>query len=163
MGTSWRRRGVSQTSIVACVILFIVVLDLVTEAQGESHKRRHYLSTKRRSVGLSHGTTSHRWPPLFHRGVGLSDAVNLTVCSYTVSHNVKEGRVPRVMQHVKCVTDGCRCKAVNSGTYKCRQLVTSVLVMINNEEVPEPVYYACVCASASGKQVPETSSSTFVR
>jgi hypothetical protein len=163
MGISWRRRGVSQTSIAACVILFIVVVALVTEARppkGPGHRRRHGLSGKRRSVGSERSLiTPQRRQHRNYRAVDLSEAANLTLCSYSVYDDVREGRVPRVIQHVRCVENGCRCRVVrNTGTYACTQLVTSMLVTINNEQVPLPdVPYACVCASKSGVEVPETS------
>jgi hypothetical protein len=77
--------------------------------------------------------------------------VNLTLCSYSVYDDVREGRVPKVIQHVKCVENGCRCSVVNNiGTYACTQLVTSMLVTINNEQMTLPdVPYACVCASVN--------------
>ena len=161
MGISWRRRGVSQTSVVACVILFIVVVALVTEARpprGAGHRRRHGSSGKRRSVGPERSsTTLHRRQHRYYRAVELSQAVNLTLCSYSVYHDVREGRVPKVIQHVTCAENGCRCRVVNNtGTYACTQLVTDVVVTINNEQVTEPnVPYACVCASKSGVEVPE--------
>ena len=161
MGMSWRRRGDSQTSMVACVILFIVVGALVTEAlsaKGVGHKRRHDLSKKRRSERPERSPTSH---PHRHRyrTVDLRDAVNLTLCSYSVHHDVVEGRVPRVIQQVKCVENGCRCRVVNNtGTYACTQLVTSVLVTIKNKQkTMSNVPYACVCASKSGVEMSETS------
>jgi hypothetical protein len=163
MGVSWRHRQVSQTSIVACVILFIVVVALVTEAhpaKGTGHRRRHQSSGKRRSVGSEKSPiTPHRRQHRYDRAVDLSDAANLTLCSYAVYDDVREGRVPRVIQHVRCVENGCRCRVVNNtGTYACTQLVTSMLVTINNEQVTLPdVPYACVCASKSGVEVPETS------
>ena len=163
MGMSWRRRGVSQTSIVACVILFIVVVALVTEARppkGEGHRRRHVSSGKRRSVGPERSpTTLHRRQHRYYRAVDLNEAENLTLCSYSVHPDVKKGRVPRVIQHVKCVENGCRCRVVNNtGTYACTQLVTSMVVTMNNVQMTEHnVPYACVCASKSGVEVPATS------
>jgi hypothetical protein len=161
MGISWRRRGVSQTSIVACVILFIVVVALVTEARpprGAGHKRRHGSSGKRRSVGPERSPIKHhRRQPRYDSAVDLSDAVNLTLCSYSVSDNVVEGRVPKVIQHVKCVENGCRCRVVNNtGTYACTQLVTSMLVTINEQETLHRFPYACVCASKSGEEASGT-------
>lgn len=163
MGISWRRRGVSKTSIVACVILFIVVVALIAEARppkGAGHRRRHGSSGKRRSVGSDRSPkTSHRRQQWYDRAVDVSDAVNLTLCSYSVYDDVKEGRVPKVIQHVKCVENGCRCRVVkNTGTYACTQLVTSMRVTINDDPVTlSNVPYACVCASKSGVQVPDTS------
>jgi len=155
MGISWRRRGVSQTSIVAYVILFIVVVALVTEARpakGAGHKRRHGSSGKRRSVGAERSlTTPHRRHHRYDRALDLSDAANLTLCSYSVHNDVSEDRVPKVIQHVKCVENGCRCSVVNNiGTYAYTQLVTSMLVTINNQQVTlSDVPYAYVCASVN--------------
>jgi hypothetical protein len=158
MGISWRRRGVSQTSIVAWVILFIVVVALVTEARppkGAGHRRRHGSSGKRRTLGPERSPiTPHFRQRRYGRAVDLSEAVNLTLCSYSVYDDVREGRVPKVIQHVKCVENGCRCRVVKSTcTYACTQLVTSMLVTINNEQVTLPdVPYACVCARASTRE-----------
>jgi hypothetical protein len=169
MGISWRRRGVSQTSIVACVILFIVVVALVAEARPAKcagHRRRHGSSGKRRSVDPDRSPkTPHRRQHWYDRAVDLRNAGNLTLCSYSVHNDVEEGRVPRVIQHVKCVENGCRCRVVkNTGTYACTQLVTSMRVMINNEQVTlSDVPYACVCASKSGVEVPDTSAIVFDR
>jgi hypothetical protein len=169
MGISWRRRSVSQTSIVACVILFIVVVALVTEAhprKSAGHRRRHGSSGKRRSVGTERSRIpSHRWHRRYDRAVGLSDAVNLTLCSYSVRKDVKVGRVPKVIQHVECVENGCRCRVVrDTGTYACTQLVTNMLVTINNTQVTlSNVPYACVCASKSGVTVTETSQNQIVK
>jgi len=163
MGTSWRRRGFSQTSTVACVILFIVVVALVTEARpakGAGHKRRHGSSGKRRSVGAERSlTTPHRRHHRYDRALDLSDAANLTLCSYSVHNDVSEDRVPKVIRHVRCVENGCRCRVVNNtGTYACTQLVTSMSVTINDEQKTLPnIPYACVCASKNGEEVPETS------
>jgi hypothetical protein len=76
-----------------------------------------------------------------------------------VYDEVEEGRVPKVIQHVRCVENGCRCRVVNdTGTYACTQLLTSMLVTINNkQETLGDVPYACVCASQPGVEVPETS------
>ena len=154
MVISWRRRGVSQMWIVAFVILCIVVVALVTEAspsEGRGHERRHG------SSGLTVGSgrspkTSRRQHHRYNRVVHLSDAVNLTLCSYSVYDDVMEGRVPEVIQRVECVENGCRCSVVNNiGTYACTQLLTNMLVTINNEQVRLlSVPYACVCASKLG-------------
>ena len=162
MGISWRRLGTSQTSILRYFILFIIVVPLITEARPPKewgHRKRHRSSGNRRSVGPEWSMTpTHRRSYHNDRAVRLTDAMNLTVCSYSVREDVVEERVPKVIQHVRCVENGCRCKVVgNTGTYACTQLSTNMLVTINDQQIPYEVYYACVCASKSGVEVTEKS------
>jgi hypothetical protein len=86
------------------------------------------------------------------------DAVNVTLCRYTVRDDVMEGRIPRIIRHVRCVDNGCRCKVVNRvGTYACTQLVTNMAVTIDGEQKElKGVPYACVCASQIGVEAPRT-------
>ena len=73
--------------------------------------------------------------------------MNLALCSYSVYDDVREDRVPEVIQHDKCVENGCRCSVVNNiGTYAYTQLVTSMLVTINNQQVTlsDVPYSLCV-------------------
>jgi hypothetical protein len=87
------------------------------------------------------------------------DAVNVTLCRYTVRDDVMEGRIPRIIRHVRCVDNGCRCKVVNRiGTYACTQLVTNMAVTIDGEQTElKGVPYACVCASQIGVEASRTS------
>jgi hypothetical protein len=157
-----RRADVSKTSILACVLLFLVVVAMVTEAypaKGVRHKRkRHSSSGNQRAVSTHRNTMTppRRRHHRHDRSVYLRDATNITLCTYTVHENVKEGRVPRIIRHVRCVDSGCRCKVVNrTGTYSCTQLVTNMLVTENSEEKElRDVPYACVCASQFGEEVP---------
>jgi hypothetical protein len=109
--------------------------------------------------------TPHRRHQRNDRSVYLSDAVNTTLCTYTVEDDVVEGRVPKIIKHVKCKDRGCRCRIVNGvGTYACTQLVTNMSVTINSkQEEVRDVPYACVCASKSGVEVPEKSVSVIVK
>jgi hypothetical protein len=92
------------------------------------------------------------------RSLHLRDAVNVTLCKYTVRDDVMEGRVPRIIRYVRCVDSGCRCKVVNHiGTYTCTQLVTNMSVTIHNEQKElTGVPYACVCASQIGVEASGT-------
>ncbi|XP_021935056.1 uncharacterized protein LOC110837351 isoform X2 [Zootermopsis nevadensis] len=132
-------------------------ISMVTEAfpaKCVRHKnRRHSSSGNRRSVtGQRNPMTPSRRHHRFDRSVYLRDATNITLCTYTVHEDVMEGRVPRMIRHVKCVDNGCRCRVVNRiGTYACTQLVTNMLVTINKKEEELPnIPYACVCASQIG-------------
>jgi hypothetical protein len=82
-----------------------------------------------------------------------------------VQDDIQEGRVPKVIKNVRCVENGCRCRVVsNTGTYACTQLVTSMLVTINNDQTTQhDVPYACVCASTSGVEVSETPPKRFAK
>jgi hypothetical protein len=88
--------------------------------------------------------------------VSLKDAVNITLCSFSVHDDVVEGRVPETIRHVRCAESGCKCRVVNGiGTYACTQLVTNMLVTVNSQKVElRDVPYACVCASKSGDNAP---------
>jgi hypothetical protein len=170
MGGFRRRANVSKTSILACVLLFLVVIAVVTEAypaKGVRHKKkRHSSSGNRRAVSAQRDVTTprrrHHRPD---RSVYLRDATNITLCTYTVHEDVMEGRVPRMIRHVKCVDNGCKCRVVNRiGTYACTQLVTNMLVTINTEEKElRDVPYACVCASQFGVEVPGNAPTVVVR
>jgi hypothetical protein len=166
MGISRRRRGVSQTSILVCMILFIVVVALVIEARpakGARRKMRHGSSGKRR-VANADRSVPHRRQHWNGRTVQLKEAVNLTLCAYTVHDDVDEYRVPKVIRHVKCVENGCRCRVVNdTGTYSCTQLINTMLVTINNEQEYYDFPYSCVCAAKSGIDVSEMSPKLLVK
>jgi hypothetical protein len=159
MGISWRRRVVSQTSILACVILFIFVIALVIEAHPAKRERRrvrHESSAKSRGVGTK-ASSSHRRHHWKGRSVNLTDALSLTLCAYKVYDDINEYRVPKVIRQVECVKNGSRCRVVkNTGTYSCTQLMSTMIVTINDKEVPYDVNYACVCAARSGFGVSET-------
>lgn len=164
MGATRCRRSVSKTSILACVIIFIVVLAVITEAhplKGARHKRRrHGSSGNRRSVAAQRTLMApRRRHNRNDRAVYLSDAVNMTLCAYSVHDDVMEGRVPKIIRQVRCMENGCRCRVVNStGTYACTQLVTNMIVTVNSEQLElQSVPYACVCASRSGVEVHEES------
>jgi hypothetical protein len=164
MGATRCRTSVSKTSILACVIIFIVVLAVITEAhplKGARHKRRrHGSSGNRRSVAAQRTMMApRRRHNRNDRAVYLSDAVNMTLCAYSVHDDVMEGRVPKIIRQVRCMENGCRCRVVNStGTYACTQLVTNMIVTVNSEQLElQSVPYACVCASRSGVEVHEES------
>jgi hypothetical protein len=172
MGVSWRRRGVSQTSILACVILFIVVVVLVIEARpgkGARHRVSNGSPGKRRVTNAErspHHSRQHRNGRTVHlnQAVHLKQAVNLTLCPYTVHNDIVEDRVPKAIRHVTCVKNGCRCRVVNNtGTYLCTQLIDRMLVTINSKQESYDVPYACVCASKYGDPVPEPSSPMIVK
>jgi hypothetical protein len=161
MGISWRRRVVSQTSILACVILFIFVVASVTEARpskGARCRTRHGSTGRRRVVDAEASPSHHRRQHWNGRVMRLTEAVNLTLCAYKVYDNIDECRVPKAIRHVECVKNGCRCRVVNNtGTYSCTQLMSTMMVTINDEQVPYDVPYACVCAARSGVGMSETS------
>lgn len=147
----------------ACVLLFIIVVAMVTEAypaRGVRHKkRRHGASGHRRLVTVQRdAAATRRRHHRNDRSLHLRDAVNVTLCKYTVRDDVMEGRVPRIIRYVRCVDNGCRCKVVNHiGTYTCTQLVTNMSVTIHNEQKElTGVPYACVCASQIGVEVSDT-------
>lgn len=87
------------------------------------------------------------------------DAVNVTLCRYTVRDDVVEGRVPRIIRYVRCVDNGCRCRVVNHvGTYACTQLVTNMSVTVHGEQKEmKDVPYACVCAAQMGVEASRSS------
>lgn len=156
-----RQTNVSKTSILACVLLFLIVIAMVTEANPAKcvrhKKKRHSPQGNRRAETTQRNMAPCRRHHRYDRSIYLRDAVNSTLCSYTVYEDVVEKRVPKTIRYVSCVDAGCRCKVVNNiGTYACTQLVTNMLVTIDGREKEmRNVPYACVCASKLGKEVPE--------
>jgi hypothetical protein len=153
-----------KTSFLACVLLFIVVVAVVTEAyptKGARHKkRRHGSPGKRRLMTVQRDVSAtQRWHHRNDRSLYLMDAVNVTLCRYTVRDDVMEGRIPRIIRYVRCVDNGCRCRVVNHvGTYACTQLVTNLSVTINDQQKElKGVPYACVCAALVGVEASRSS------
>jgi hypothetical protein len=147
----------AKTSILACVLLFIVVVAMVTEAyptKGTRHKkRRHGSPGKRRLMTVqSDVSATQRRRHRNDRSLYLMDAVNVTLCRYTVRDEEVDGRVPRTIRYVRCVDNGCRCRVVNHvGTYACTQLVTNMSVTMHGEPKElTGIPYACVCAAQMG-------------
>jgi hypothetical protein len=153
----------ARASLLACVLLLIVVVAVATEAhpaKGVRHKkRRHGSAANRRLMAVQRDAAAVRRRQHRHdRSLHLRDAVNVTLCKYTVRDDVMEGRVPRTIRYVRCVDNGCRCKVVNHiGTYTCTQLVTNMSVTIHDEQTElAGVPYACVCASQIGVEASGT-------
>lgn len=158
-----QRASNAKTSILACVLLFIVVVATVTEAyptKGARHKKRlHGSPGKRRLKTVQRDVSAtQRRHHRNDRSLYLMEAVNVTLCRYTVRDDVLKGRVPMIIRHVRCVDNGCRCKVVNHvGTYACTQLVTNMSVTIHGKQELQSVPYACVCAAQMGVEASRSS------